>query len=377
MNVEIDKTLQSLDVTRVDALQISMASFNPVEDQTDRKYRLRTTTTSPTVSQRAVAALQQRLDRRDSPALVHEISNVYIQTTHWMLLSSGKLVKETCYLIHDQHVVRNLSMISEQESIKLDPSRIWVLGSNYAPGNYWHWHSQSLPAILHCLETIPEERRNRASILTTILEDWQLDGLLALGLKRSQVVQIPRGKTAYAVSILYSDLLSSKQVFGVNRMRVEARNLLRTNSIGRGVTSLSESPSRIYVSRGDSNRRNLLNESDLSASLSRMGFVAISNSQYSIAEQIQMYQRADIVVAPHGAGSTNLLHMRTGSSFVEFQQASHINAGPLSLGKVSRITPYIEAFADDGLGQATTGWQIDISRALHCVELAISEVAVE
>ena len=86
-----------------------------------------------------------------------------------------------------------------------------------------------------------------------------------------------------------------------------------------------------------------------------------------------LYEAADVVVAPHGAGSTNMFFMRAGSSFVEFQQASHVNAGPLSLGKSSAILPYAEVFADDGRGQATEGWAVDMQRALSLVRMAVDE----
>jgi capsular polysaccharide biosynthesis protein len=359
------------DFPQVSALQVAAQSIHPLADETDRNFVIRHLPEQTDVSTAGLETLQKQLDDRESPALVHELHDVYIQSTHWMVCVGGELVADTLYLIHDEHVARNLAMINLDESVDLDPLRLWVLGANYAPGNYWHWHAQSLPAILHALETIPARDFHRISILTGPLTNWQRDGLAALGLGPDQVEEMPRGKTVRLERFLYSDLLSSRQVFGLNSARRRTAEVLRRAARSSTLPPAEKTGCRLYISRGDTTRRPLVNEDHLSTELESLGFAPITNTKRSLLEQVRMYEAADIVVAPHGAGSTNMFFMQPDSSFVEFQQASHVNAGPLSLGKTSGLTPYAEVFNDDGLGQATEGWTVDVQRAISLVRIAV------
>lgn len=364
-------TFEIPEVGQVDALQVSAQSADPLADETDRGFVIRRLPDANEASTTALAKLQNQLDARDLPALVHDLREVHLQSTHWMVRMRGKLIKETRYLIHDKYLSRNFNMIKPNDAITLDPLRIWILGANYAPGNYWHWHAQSLPAILHALETVPAGDIHRVSILSGQLTSWQRDGLAALGLSPDQVLELPRGQTVHLDRLLYSDLLSSRQVFGQNRARERTAAMLRRAALGASAASEAIPGPRLYISRRDSGRRPLTNEPELSDELMRVGFAPVTNTDSTLMEQIRMYHAADIVVAPHGAGSTNLLFMQPGSSFVELQQASHVNAGPLSLGKTSALVPYAEVFSDDGRGQATEGWTVDVERALSLVDTAI------
>ncbi|MEV7529354.1 glycosyltransferase family 61 protein [Agrococcus sediminis] len=337
-------------------------------DRTDGTFFVRRLPGAGRTADEGLERLQKRLDARDKPALVHDLHDVHLQTTHWMVMVGERLVRETRYLIHDVHVARNVRMIDRTNEVTLDPRRLWILGANYAPGNYWHWHAQVLPAILHSLDTVSADRRSSVSVLTGALTAWQRDGLRAIGLPPEHIVEVQGGRSLRLDRLLYSDLLSSRQAFGKNQAREDTAKLLL--AAARGAPSL-EPHRRLYVSRRDSARRPLLNERELSDGLGRLGFAPVQNSLLTLVEQVRMFSAAEAVVAPHGAGSTNVLYMRSGAAFVELQQASHVNAGPLSLGKVSNIVPFADVFDDDGGGQATAGWTADVDRVLALAEAAI------
>jgi capsular polysaccharide biosynthesis protein len=64
---------------------------------------------------------------------------------------------------------------------------------------------------------------------------------------------------------------------------------------------------RIYVSRSDAPDRRVANESDLLSVLQEYDFERVTLSGLTLVEQIRLFRSADIVVAPHGAGVTNVL----------------------------------------------------------------------
>lgn len=67
---------------------------------------------------------------------------------------------------------------------------------------------------------------------------------------------------------------------------------------------------RIYISRGDANRRQVSNERELLDVLSEYGFECYELTDLTLEEQIELFYDAEIVVSPHGAGLTNILFSR-------------------------------------------------------------------
>jgi hypothetical protein len=64
---------------------------------------------------------------------------------------------------------------------------------------------------------------------------------------------------------------------------------------------------RLYISRADAAERRVVNETELMATLADLGFERVTLTGMSPADQIRLFQTADIVLAPHGAGTTNIL----------------------------------------------------------------------
>lgn len=85
---------------------------------------------------------------------------------------------------------------------------------------------------------------------------------------------------------------------------------------------------RIYVSRVDSNFRRLLNEVDVIRDLvSSRGFVAMNMRNVPPALQMALFSNAHTIVAPHGAGLTNLVFRGTSEmrTVLELQPHSYQN----------------------------------------------------
>ncbi len=85
----------------------------------------------------------------------------------------------------------------------------------------------------------------------------------------------------------------------------------------------AHSPKRIFIDRRASRLRKLTNEDELIAALP--DFLPVRLEDLSIEEQIRLFSGAEIIVAPHGAGLTNIGFSRPGTYVVELMMDAYCN----------------------------------------------------
>jgi hypothetical protein len=68
---------------------------------------------------------------------------------------------------------------------------------------------------------------------------------------------------------------------------------------------------RIVLSRARAGKRRILNGAELIDALASLGFEAVAPETLTFDEQIELFYDAEVVIAPHGAGLTNLLFADT------------------------------------------------------------------
>jgi len=84
-----------------------------------------------------------------------------------------------------------------------------------------------------------------------------------------------------------------------------------------GAPPTPDAPRRVYLGRGDVDRRRVLNEDAVHRALAQRGFVAVSMDGRSIREQAAVVAGAECVVAVHGAAMANLVFAPADATVVE------------------------------------------------------------
>ena len=84
-------------------------------------------------------------------------------------------------------------------------------------------------------------------------------------------------------------------------------------------------PSFVYVDRRASGLRPLMNEDALAQALERLGFIAVCLEQLSVREQVLLFRSAEVIVAPHGAGLTNIGFSKPGCWIIELMMDQYLN----------------------------------------------------
>lgn len=65
---------------------------------------------------------------------------------------------------------------------------------------------------------------------------------------------------------------------------------------------------RLFVSRADANKRNIINQDAVADLLSQFGIDMIIPGNFSYSEQVAAFSNAELIIGPHGAGLTNIMY---------------------------------------------------------------------
>ena len=89
--------------------------------------------------------------------------------------------------------------------------------------------------------------------------------------------------------------------------------------------SASVFPRRFYVDRRGTLQRVLEGEDDVVAALLALGIVPVQPETLTFADQIRLFRGAELIVAPHGAGLTNIGFARPGCRVLELHMDAYVN----------------------------------------------------
>ena len=102
--------------------------------------------------------------------------------------------------------------------------------------------------------------------------------------------------------------------YALSLVKYKIKSSLKQSSSNSGGYS-----NRIILSRGTSNTRRWLNEKQCMQLLHSFGFKIIDSSNLSLAQQVEAFSNAEIILGPHGAGLTNIMFCNPGTKVIEIR----------------------------------------------------------
>lgn len=174
--------------------------------------------------------------------------------------------------------------------------------------NYYHWHAFALKKLL----ILKEKNLLENSILflpkKMAKTKFAMDSLKKFGIKKEQIFFLRR-KSHIKVA----------EVPLINPARQHPRIYQEISKIIIENTSFSDLNfgDKIYLSRAKQVLRFIENEKEVFDLLAKYGFKKIIAEDLSYDEQISIFKKAKYLIAPHGAGLTNVLFMPAGSCVLE------------------------------------------------------------
>jgi hypothetical protein len=178
-------------------------------------------------------------------------------------------------------------------------------------GNYYHWLIEDLPTVLRAAEAEP-------SATFVAFAEGMTDRHASLAAHLGIELRPAPLTVAIDRQVLAGRASDSWFVHPEDARRLAALGAELTGHDG------SRGHERIYVSRRFSQRA-LPDEEQLERLLSAQGFTILHLESMEWRQQIRAFQDASVVVAPHGAGLSNLVFTPPGARLVELTNGYHYN----------------------------------------------------
>lgn len=176
--------------------------------------------------------------------------------------------------------------------------------------NHSHWLSAHLPKLV-------------------LLRDRGLLDVRTLVLPASRPARIDASLRMLGIEPQDCRTVAVGQVLAADLLTVVACDRFHPALLDRTRAVLSPSrtgePRRLFVSRDGAKGRRLLVDGDLNAVLAAHAFEPVAMERMSFADQVARCADAPAMLAPHGAGLTNMLFMPPGATVIEIADPDYPN----------------------------------------------------
>lgn len=233
---------------------------------------------------------------------------------------SGYIISPKDYLISDLSLdVRDIKQHTalfflKLPTIKKIQNSVVVLSTAEANNNYFHWMIELLPRV-HLIERAGFKLDQINSyVINTEDRPYQKETLILLGIPEDKIV-----KPSQSLHFKADQLIVPALVRGYKNQIIPqwacyyTRNLV----LSQLSSSCSSQNRRIYISRKKANFRRIENEEEITDLLESYGFEILSLESFSVLDQAALFSQAEMIVAPHGAGLTNLIFCRPETKILE------------------------------------------------------------
>jgi capsular polysaccharide biosynthesis protein len=268
-------------------------------------------------------------------------------------LPDGKFVLQTVW--YPRQLVMHPDYYRRDKRTATPLAGTWHPLIAYWSRSYYHWLVETLP-LLHGLEILlPNGTRH---IVPGPMSRYHRESLELLGLEPGQyrevrpdeVLELESAFVATPATVTYAELpdsMLSPHWLDVLRERPFAGPF---NHSPTGLRWVAEKmvaaaavaatgpppPRRIFITRRLASCRRL-NDRDLAQVFSKHQIVVLAIEELSLVEQVRLFHHAELVVAPHGAGLSNLMFCNAGTRVLEIFEPSVVRLCYWSISDTFRL----------------------------------------
>jgi hypothetical protein len=298
---------------------------------------------------------------------LHETANVRVDARMQYLLAnsppSSYPVPQVIYENNEYYCAG--SLINREEVIPINGDVFFA--SPVEPDNWGMWLLNALSSVDYMLVNQPESK-----LLCWAHATWQFDLLKFMGLPNDKlIVQEPWR--------LYScDNLSMHRYTKIDLIPTPTDLELFSRIKAEHFSVRMAGHSKIFVSRKTftlkGGYRGLVNEDELIAGLTRLGFKVVEPELLKFEDQIRVFASADIVIGLAGAAMFNTIFCKPGTLVLSIESTTKYVLNHANLfGSLNLPYGFIIGEEDsDDVRESHKKWYLDVPKALMHIQAFIS-----
>ena len=228
----------------------------------------------------------------------------------------GDLILETSlprFTSIEAHVAKNVSIktilaaqFGKQNQHK--PIEVACILTNPWSNNFWHWTVDTLTQ-LEGVEYYQKQTGIKPKLIVeSNLRTWQRDSLKLLGYEEKDLIIWRDFRRMVNKLIVPSFRRSYEGIHGEISVTacqwLQQQMLSNIPHVERESSCLSP---KVFISRRKALGRRISNENEVIEALKPLEFTTYVLEEMSYFEQVKLFAQAKVIVAPHGAGLTNLI----------------------------------------------------------------------
>ena len=199
------------------------------------------------------------------------------------------------------------------------PPELVIIGSSLT-NNYFHWMSDVLGDIFLLTRHGYNVQRLPLIAVPSLKQPWQKEVLNLLEIENAiEYDELPRlqpGKCL--IPMRHKGIGKRLPVWQVSALRSVLGSLVENEPC-------SSSTNVLYISRQRASRRRIINENNLIHSLKEFGAKIVALEDFTVSEQMSLFQRAKVIIGAHGAGFTNIAFCPIGAKLIDIFPETRAN----------------------------------------------------
>jgi hypothetical protein len=256
---------------------------------------------------------------------VAKLSNIQVFDNYNVttIIKNNKILQPLSFDPYKRAIHPSLTIFCYPKPIFLKGNTL-VLSSPGAQNNYFHFTIdliQKLAFAIECGFVIDDFDYILVNKLTY---NFQKELLKIFGIPENKIIETIPDSFFYCENVAVPSY-SPHNYFGF----LQIKSIVLSK-----ILSLKNKHSkRIYISRKNSSGRRIVNEKELIFFLMPFGFETVFLENLSVLEQAKLFNNVEIIITPHGAGTTNIIYSQKDTSLIEI----HDVGAPLNVD----FYPYI------------------------------------
>ncbi|MFZ1026546.1 MAG: tetratricopeptide repeat protein [Limnoraphis robusta] len=250
--------------------------------------------------------------------------------TSAVLNAKNQLIPELCsghpeFLISSNH----------HSSVHEIDETLAFLSVRWGNGGYFHWMFDVV-ARLDLVQKVSEIEKIKVDkfVFTHCPNQYQIDSLEAVGIPADKIIESFDYPHLKAKQVIVPNIT---QEFGISEWKCQ---YLRRAFLNPKLRPEIHNYKRIYIDRNKAGYRKTINNEAVVQLLTKYGFQRVYLESLSIVEQAHYLNAAEVVVAPHGAGLTNLTFCNPGTKVIEIFSPGYVTPLYWFLSNICRLEHY-------------------------------------